>query len=226
MPQISAHVQKYGYTEQTQKGQHKESSWLETMWAAKDLHEIEPEFLSNTYLKYYLMADETVAHADKEYTRANEIIDGREKYVFDECRRIVANNTAVDTTFASNEHASFITDLACALTFNTKERMILIVENNGAIANFAHDAMVELPCLVGKDGYEVLSIGDIPTFQKGLMEQQIASEKLAVDAWEQESYQKLWQSFTMNKTVPSAKVAKEILDEMIVANEPYWPELK
>ncbi len=45
------------------------------------------------------MADET-AHADKEYTRANEIIDGREKYVFDECRRIVANNTAVDTTFA------------------------------------------------------------------------------------------------------------------------------
>ena len=222
----SAHVQKYGYTEQTQKGQHKESSWLETMWAAKDLHEIEPEFLSNTYLKYYLMADETVAHADKEYTRANEIIDGREKYVFDECRRIVANNTAVDTTFASNEHASFITDLACALTFNTKERMILIVENNGAIANFAHDAMVELPCLVGKDGYEVLSIGDIPTFQKGLMEQQIASEKLAVDAWEQKSYQKLWQSFTMNKTVPSAKVAKEILDEMIVANEPYWPELK
>ena len=57
------------------------------------------------------------------------------------------------------------------------------------------------------------------------MEQQIASEKLAVDAWEQGSYQKLWQSFTMNKTVPSAKVAKEILDDMLVVNEPYWPKL-
>lgn len=195
------------------------------MLAAKELHEIEPTFLSNTYLKYYLMADETVAHADKQYTRANEIIDGREKIVFEECQRIINNQTAKDTLFVSNEHASFITDLACALTFNTKERMILIVENNGAISNFSHDAMVELPCIVGKDGYEVLSIGEIPTFQKGLMEQQIASEKLAVDAWEQKSYQKLWQAFIMNKTVPSAKVAKEILDEMIEVNAPYWPEL-
>ncbi|PTO35645.1 6-phospho-alpha-glucosidase [Enterococcus mundtii] len=225
LPKISAHVKKYGYTEQTQQGQHKEKSWLETMLAAKELHEIEPTFLSNTYLKYYLMADETVAHADKQYTRANEIIDGREKIVFEECQRIINNQTAKDTLFVSNEHASFITDLACALTFNTKERMILIVENNGAISNFNHDAMVELPCIVGKDGYEVLSIGEIPTFQKGLMEQQIASEKLAVDAWEQKSYQKLWQAFIMNKTVPSAKVAKEILDEMIEVNAPYWPEL-
>ena len=225
LSKISAHVKKYGYTEQTQQGQHKEKSWLETMLAAKELHEIEPTFLSNTYLKYYLMADETVAHADKQYTRANEIIDGREKIVFEECQRIINNQTAKDTLFVSNEHASFITDLACALTFNTKERMILIVENNGAISNFNHDAMVELPCIVGKDGYEVLSIGEIPTFQKGLMEQQIASEKLAVDAWEQKSYQKLWQAFIMNKTVPSAKVAKEILDEMLEVNAPYWPEL-
>lgn len=225
LPKISTHVKKYGYTEQTQQGQHKETSWLETMLAAKELHEIEPTFLSNTYLKYYLMADETVAHADKQYTRANEIIDGREKIVFEECQRIINNQTAKDTLFVSNEHASFITDLACALTFNTKERMILIVENNGAISNFNHDAMVELPCIVGKDGYEVLSIGEIPTFQKGLMEQQIASEKLAVDAWGQKSYQKLWQAFIMNKTIPSAKVAKEILDEMLEVNAPYWPEL-
>ncbi|MGG5337794.1 maltose-6'-phosphate glucosidase [Enterococcus pernyi] len=225
LPKISTHVKKYGYTEQTQQGQHKETSWLETMLAAKELHEIEPTFLSNTYLKYYLMADETVAHADKQYTRANEIIDGREKIVFEECQRIINNQTAKDTLFVSNEHASFITDLACALTFNTKERMILIVENNGAISNFNHDAMVELPCIVGKDGYEVLSIGEIPTFQKGLMEQQIASEKLAVDAWEQKAYQKLWQAFIMNKTIPSAKVAKEILDEMLEVNAPYWPEL-
>ena len=28
-----------------------------------------------------------------------------------------------------------------------------------------------------------------------------------------------------SKTVPSAKVAKEILDDLIVANKDYWPEL-
>ncbi len=30
----------------------------------------------------------------------------------------------------------------------------------------------------------------------------------------------------MSKTVPSAKVAKEILDEMIVANKDFWPTFK
>ena len=47
-------------------------------------------------------------------------------------------------------HATFIVDLACALAFNTKERMLLIVPNQGAISNFSADAMVEIPCLVGK----------------------------------------------------------------------------
>lgn len=40
------------------------------------------------------------------------------------------------------------------------------------------------------------------------------------------SYQKLWQALTLSKTVPSAKVAKQILDDLIEANKDYWPELK
>ncbi|MBP1042125.1 6-phospho-alpha-glucosidase [Vagococcus sp. BWB3-3] len=225
MPEIKAHVAKYGYAENTPAGQHKEESWLEAMRAGKQLLEIEPDFLSNTYLKYYLMADETVAHANKDYTRANEIIDGREKNVFNECARIVANGSAKDTTIASSEHAVFIVDLARALAYNTKERMLLITENKGAIENFSSDAMVEIPCIVGKDGYEPMSVGKIPTFQKGLMEQQVASEKLVVDAWVEGSYQKLWQAITMSKVVPSAQVAKDILDDLIVANQEFWPVL-
>ncbi|AQY49636.1 maltose-6'-phosphate glucosidase [Listeria weihenstephanensis FSL R9-0317] len=226
MEKIKAHVGKQGYTENTPAGQHKEASWLDAMRAGKELLDIEPKFLSNTYLKYYLMADETVAHANKEYTRANEIIDGREKEVFAECARIVEAKTAKGTTLHSNEHASFIVDLAKALTFNTKERMLLITENNGAISNFSDDAMVEVPCIVGKNGYEPLTMGKIPTFQKGLMEQQIASEKLAIEGWIEGSYQKVWQSLTMSKTVPSAKVAKDILDDFIEVNKEFWPELK
>ncbi|MBF6979128.1 6-phospho-alpha-glucosidase [Aerococcaceae bacterium zg-BR22] len=226
MPKLKEYVKEKGYEEFTPQGQHKESSWLDTMRAAKELHLMEPETLPNTYLKYYLMADETVEHADPNYTRANEIMDRREKDTIEECERIIAAGTAKDTWFASSEHAQFIVELACALAFNTKERFLLIVPNNGAIENFPDDAMVEIPCIVGKDQYEPMSIGTIPTFQKGLMEQQVASEKLAVEAYIEGSYQKLWQSFIMNKTVPSGKVAKEILDDMIEANKEYWPELK
>lgn len=225
MPELKAYCAEHGYEEFTPQGQHKESSWLETMRAAKQLHELEPETLPNTYLKYYLMGDETVEHTDPNYTRANEIMDRREKDTFEECERIIKNGTAKDTWFASSEHSQFIVELACALAFNTRERFLLIVPNNGAIENFDEDAMVEIPCIVGKDRVEPMSIGKIPTFQKGLMEQQVASEKLAVEAWVERSYLKLWQALAMNKTVPSMKVAKQILDDLIEANKEFWPEL-
>lgn len=54
------------------------------------------------------------------------------------------------------------------------------------------------------------------------MSQQVAVEKLVVDAWEQRSYQHLWQAITLSKTVPSASVAKAILDELLEANKAYW----
>lgn len=226
MPELKAYCAQKGYEEFTPQGQHKESSWLETMRASKDLLMLEPNTLPNTYLKYYLLGDETVEHSNPNYTRANEIMDRREKDTFKECERIVKNGTAKDTWFASSEHAQFIVELACALAFNTKERFLLIVENNGAIANFDPTAMVEIPCIVGKDGVEPMAMGSIPTFQKGLMEQQVASEKLAVEAWVEKSYLKLWQSLTMNKTVPSQGIAKKILDDLIDANKEFWPELK
>ena len=108
---------------------------------------------------------------------------------------------------------------------DTREKRVF-GENNGAIENFSPDAMVEIPCIVGKDGYEPLSVGKIPTFQKGLMEEQVAVEKLTVDAWIEGSYHKLWQALTLSKTVPSANVAKKLLDEYIEANKGYWPDLK
>ena len=58
------------------------------------------------------------------------------------------------------------------------------------------------------------------------MEQQVSVEKLCVEAWIEGSYQKMWQALTLSNTVPSANVAKEILEALIEANKGYWPELK
>lgn len=203
-----------------------DNSWHETAKKVKDIVAIDPTMAPSSYLQYYLFPDDMAAHTDPQYTRANQVIDNREKRVFGECAKIEAAGTAKDTELKIGIHALFIVDLATALAFNTRERMLLIVENNGAIENFSPDAMVEIPCIVGKDGYEPLSIGKIPTFQKGLMEEQVAVEKLTVDAWMEGSYQKLWQALTLSKTVPGAGIAKKILDDLIEANKGYWPELK
>ncbi len=224
---LTEHLLKYGNCPaDSTDADYTDESWHDTAKKVKDIVAVDPSMAPSSYLQYYLFQDDIVAHTNPEYTRANQVIDGREKRVFGECAKIEAAGTAKDTKLEIGIHALFIVDLATALAFNTKERMLLIVQNNGAIENFPDDAMVEIPCIVGRDGYEPLSIGKIPLFQKGLMEQQVAVEKLTVDAWMEGSYQKLWQALTLSKMVPSAKIAKLILDDLIEANKDYWPQLK
>ncbi|MGX7264831.1 6-phospho-alpha-glucosidase [Enterococcus crotali] len=228
LPKLKEHVAKWGYSaagDGLNNPLLAEASWMDTFQKAKDIYAVDPETIPNTYLKYYLFPDYVVAHSNPEYTRANEVMDHREKNVFAECKRIAENGTAKGTTIEAGEHAEFVVQLAGALAYNTYERMLLIVPNNGAILNIDPTAMVEVPCIVSIRGYEPLAMGEIPQFQKGMIEQQVSVEKLVVQAYLEKSYQKLWQALTLSKTVPSASVAKDILDDLITANKEYWPEL-
>lgn len=227
MPQIKEHMKANGFADAlSDTNQHVDESWVHTFQKARDVYAVDPETIPNTYLKYYLFPDYVVETSDAEYTRANEVMDGREKFIFGECRRIVENGTSEGCAFEADAHATYIVDLACAIAENTQERFLLIVPNEGAVENFDRTAMVEIPCIVGCNGYEKICQGSIPQFQKGLMEQQVSVEKLTVEAWIEGSYQKLWQALTLSKTVPSARIAKLILDDLIEANKDFWPELK
>ena len=225
MPELKEKVAKIGYNVEIE-GENTEASWNDTFTKAKDVFAVDPTTLPNTYLKYYLFPDYVVEHSNPNHTRANEVMEGREKFVFGECRAIAEKGTAKDSKLHVDDHASYIVDLARAIAYDTKERMLLIVENDGALSNFDPTAMVEVPCLVGSNGPEKIVQGKIPQFQKGLMEQQVSVEKLTVEAWIEGSYQKLWQAITLSRTVPSASVAKAILDDLIEANKDFWPVLK
>lgn len=229
MPAIKKHVAEHGYVTPKElkgaPGEEIEASWMHTYGKAKETYALDPNTLPNTYLKYYFFSQDEAALSNPDYTRANEVMDHREKEVFSECNRITSNKTAKDLRLDTDDHASYIVDLARAIAYNTRERMLLIVPNNGAIVNFDATAMVEIPCIVGSNGPELINQGEIPRFQKGLMEQQVAVEKLVVEAWEEKSYQKLWQALIVSKVVPNARVAKEILDDLIIANKGFWPNL-
>ncbi len=225
MPALREKVEKVGYNIPIE-GENTEASWNDTFTKAKDVVLLDKNTLPNTYLKYYFFPDYVVEHSDPNHTRANEVMEGREKFVFGECRAIAEKGTSEGSKLHVDDHASYIVDLARAIAYNTKERMLLIVENDGALSNFDPTAMVEIPCLVGSNGPEKIVQGKIPQFQKGLMEQQVSVEKLVVEAWIEGSYQKLWQAITLSRTVPSATVAKAILDDLIEANRDFWPELK
>ena len=210
----------------TEGNRQTKGSWYYVWKGVYEIMENFPEYLPNTYLNYYLQQKEFVEHSDPTHTRANEVMETREKNLFDGVDTYLATGKVDDKVFYAGSHGDWIADLAIALKNDTKARFLVITENRGAIPNMPYDAMVELPAYIGKNGPEVIARDPIPLFQQGLMMQQLNSEKLLVEGCIEGSYEKVLQAFTLNKTVPSMNVAKAILDDMIEANKDYWPELK
>lgn len=220
-----AHIEAIRKHQKTEN-RHANESWIHVWESVYDMIEMFPEYLPNTYLNYYLLSKEAVEHSNPEHTRANEVMEGREKILFDGVDHYLKTGEITEEAFYAGAHGNWISDLAIALKNDTHQRFLVIVPNRGAIPNMPYDAMVEVPAYIGKNGPEVIAQNPIPLFQQGLMMQQLNSEKLLVEGCIEGSYEKVLQSFTLNKTVPSAKVAKEILDDMIKANKEFWPELK
>lgn len=205
----------------------RDKSWLDTYAMVREMLIDFPDYLPNTYLQYYYYPDYKASHLDPNYTRANEVMDGREKRVFAECRRVAEVGTTEGSELVHNDaHSEFIIEVAESIAYNKKRIYIVIVENNGIISNIQDDAMVEVAAVLTANGPRPLAVGEIGTFYKGMMESQLAYEKLAVDAYFEGSYEKALQALTLNRTVSSAKKARQVLDALIEANREYWPELK
>ncbi len=228
LPELRQHIQKFGMlTEQeVENACHSEPSWIKTFKNTKPLVQMFPEYLPNTYLQYYLMADEIVEQSNPERTRANEVMEGREKKMFEAIEQIKASDGNVEGKFHVGVHGEFIADVAMSMAYDLRQKWLVIIPNNGLIKGLPDDAMVEVPALLGRDKVYPIQVGEVPHFYQGMLMQQLMSEKCLVDAALEGSYEKALQAFALNKTIPSARVAKLILDEMIEANKGYWPELK
>jgi len=227
--QLREHIQKFGMLteEEVENACHSEPSWIKTFKNTQPLMQMFPEYIPNTYLQYYLMADDIVAESNPKHTRANEIMEeGREKKMFEAIDQIKASDGNVEGKFHVGVHGEFIADVAMSMAYDLRQKWLVIIPNKGLIKSLPDDAMVEVPALLGRDKVYPLQVPEVSHFYQGMLQQQLMSEKCLVDAALEGSYEKALQAFSLNKTIPSAKVAKKILDEMIVANKDFWPELR
>ena len=101
-----------------------------------------------------------------------------------------------------------------------------MVQNNGLAPNLDPGMMLEAACRIGRQGVEPIQIGKVPSFEKGLLENQYACEKLLVDAIFEHSYQKLLQAFAVNRIICDTDRAKKILADMIKENGSLWVEFE
>lgn len=203
-----------------------EPSWIETYKFMANILKDYPEYLPNTYLKYYLYPNHVVETSDPNYTRANEVMDGKEKRCYEMMEEVIKLGKLKGTEYeikpGRGVHASYIVDLACAIINNTNEIFLIITKNKGVIPNVDENMMVEVACRVGSNGVEPLALDPIPTFYKGMMENQYAYEKLTVDGLFEKDKTKLLQALALNRTVTDTDTAKAILDDLIEANKDYW----
>lgn len=203
-----------------------EPSWIETYKFMANILRDYPEYLPNTYLKYYLYPKHVVETSNPNYTRANEVMDGKEKRCYEMMEEVIKLGKLKGTEYeikpGRGVHASYIVDLACAIINNTNEIFLVITKNKGVIPNVDENMMVEVACRVGANGVEPLALDPIPTFYKGMMENQYAYEKLTVDGLFERDKTKLLQALALNRTVTDTDTAKAILDDLIEANKDYW----
>ena len=205
----------------------RDASWLHTYAMVQTIMRDFPDYVPNTYLQYYLYPEQVVAQLDPDHTRTEEVRNGREKRVFTQCRQAARQGSTKGLTIAKSEvHADMIVEVASSIAFDKGELFIMITRNNGTVSNFHEDAMVETAAHVGANGVTAVPFGKIDVFMKGLMEGKYAYEHLTVDSYFEGSYKKALQALTLNRTLVDAQKAKAVLDDLIDANQDYWPELK
>ena len=129
MPELKEKIMKFGLAASHDK-HHSDPSWRHTWENFKEILTDFPEYLPNTYLQYYLYAKESAEDMDPNYTRANMVMDGREKDMIEQAKLIRESGGKKEANLnLFNAFGDFIVDVACSIAYNNADRYLVIVEN-------------------------------------------------------------------------------------------------
>ncbi|NHC41446.1 6-phospho-beta-glucosidase [Bacillus sp. MM2020_1] len=194
----------------------------------------EPEFLKALdvfpcpYHNYYYKSGDMLEKELKDYqeggTRA-EVVKKLEEELFELYRD---PHLARKPPQLEKRGGAYYSDAAVRLIHSmyTDKRDIQAVNtiNKGAISSLPFDSAVELSCIITKDGPKPIAVGDLPIQVRGLVQQVKSFERVAIEAAINGDYATALLAITINPFVPSDRVAKVILDEMLEAHKEYLPQ--
>lgn len=194
----------------------------------------EPDFIRGLgvvpcpYHRYYYKTDEMLHEelekAATEGTRA-EVVQKLESELFELYKD---ENLDIKPPQLEKRGGAYYSDAACSLInsiYNDRRDIQPVnTRNNGAIASIPADSAVEVNCVITKDGPKPLSVGDLPVAVWGLVQQIKSFERVAAEAAVTGDYNTALLAMTINPLVPSDKVAKQILDEMLEAHKEHLPQ--
>ena len=194
----------------------------------------EPEFLKALnvlpcpYHNYYYKSGEMLEKEIKNFkgggTRA-EVVRKLEEELF---KLYKDPNLSIKPPQLEQRGGAYYSEAAVRLIHSiyTERRDIQAVNtmNKGAIGGIPYESAVEISCMITKDGPKPLAMGQLPNAVNGLIQQIKSFERAAIDAAISGDYGKALLAMTINPLVPSDRVAKIILNEMLEAHKKYLPQ--
>jgi len=128
----------------------------------------------------------------------------------------------------SQRGGAFYSDAACSLiaALENDERIPMVVStlNNGTVSDLPDDCVVEISSIITAHGPEPMNWGHFDCSTRGPLQLMKAMEECTIEAAVTGDYGKALQAFTINPLVVSGKQAKELLDEMLIANKEFLPQ--
>jgi len=186
--------------------------------------------LPNPYHQYYFQTAEVLKNDLEDYknhvVRA-EVVKKLESSLFS----IYKNPNLQEKPQELEERGgAFYSDVACSLMDsiynNKKDIQTVNTLNNGAISDLSDDDVIEVNCVITKNGPKPISVGEIPYQVKGKVLQMKEFEKLVIKAAITGNRNDAYLALVMNPLVADEKQSKKILDEMIQSHEDYLPQFK
>ncbi|MED3791401.1 6-phospho-beta-glucosidase [Niallia alba] len=194
----------------------------------------EPDFIKALgaipcgYHRYYYkqaeMLQNELEEAAEQGTRA-EVVQQLEKELFELYKD---EHLDIKPPQLEKRGGAYYSDAACSLidSMYNDRRDIQPVNtiNNGAIASIPDESAVEISSIITKEGPKPIAIGDLPVAVRGLVQQIKSFERVAAEAAVTGNYHTALLAMTINPLLPSDKVAKQILDEMLEAHKEHLPQ--
>ena len=104
--------------------------------------------------------------------------------------------------------------------------MVLSVPNEGSIEGLNDDDVVEISCVIGKNGAMPKKIGKVPEMQMNLIRQIKQYEKCTVAAIKNRDRDMAVKALTVHPLVSSYSLAKKLVDEYLTAHNKYVGDWK
>lgn len=184
------------------------------------------ERIPNRYWQYYYFHEEMVAEARKaKLCRSEEILAELPDYFAhyeEESRK--PKPDVIRMRGGSKAFGDFAVEVVRAIAEDANERMILNVPNRGALAGFDDDRVVEVPCIVNKEGAKPVSQDPLPREGLGpikmLAEYQALAARAAWDGTRKEAIRAL----VANPLVLTLPKAEALFEALAQAHARHLPE--